>query len=98
MPSDNSDELKSPRFSYTSRFVRGRVALAKMPRIARGKQTMKVVVRHSGRADIEAPDQSVLDLKDMTDSLVRQHLSLEVAHDLMHLDHDFPVRARREAG
>ena len=56
---------------------------------------MKVVVRHSGCADIESLDQSVLNLKNMTDSFVRQHLPIEIAHDLMDLDELPPLSLPR---
>ncbi len=42
-------------------------------------------------ADVEARDQAILDPKDVTDRLVNQHRSLEVAHRLVDLDDDLTI-------
>src|SRR5262249_41613598 len=49
--------------------------------------------RLSRLADVEARDQAILDPKDVTDHLVDQHLSLEVAHRLVDLDDDLTIGA-----
>jgi hypothetical protein len=59
------------------------VSLARASRLA----------RLSRLADVEACDQAILDPKDVTDRLVNQHRSLEVAHGLVDLDDDLTVGA-----
>src|SRR5260370_7340637 len=53
--------------------------------------------RPSRIANIETPDQPVLNPENMADHFVRQQLALDVAHGLMDLGDDLPVRAGREA-
>src|SRR5258705_2243957 len=51
------------------------------------------LARRSRLADVEARDQAILDPKDVTDHLVSQHRSLEVAHCLVDLDDDLTLGA-----
>jgi hypothetical protein len=47
----------------------------------------------SRAADIEAPDQPFFHPKYMADEFVREQVAVEVVHDLMHFDSDFPLRS-----
>jgi hypothetical protein len=49
-------------------------------------------------ADIEASNQAVLDLKDMTSLRVEEQVALKIARDQMNLDLDCSILAYRKTG
>ena len=64
---------------------------------ARGRRTVRETSCTSGLSDVEAGNQAILDPEDVTDHLVDQYRSLEVAHRLVDLDDDgLGIGAARE--
>jgi hypothetical protein len=64
--------------------------------VEKSRPAPRLFYRRKLRANIETPDQAVLDPENVTHLLVREQLSAEVAHSLMDLNHGLTVRTRRE--